>query len=330
VVKAASEKADRAVETSAQASPEPDIAAISEGEQNPFDEDRNDEIRDSDISPNEEIILSDEEVTVPDSEIPEPAAETATKAKLIKSYESGQDGSSFEASYSDTMFTCDLDGDGAEEEISYHSEAYDRVTVTAGDVVITIPDEWGILGIRNAFVVDLDPESSRLHLAIIAFTDYDGDKSFLLHLENGELTVDFKGHGNLYFDEEQLFFADEATEVLGTRGPGCRALIGDSLTPDSEWYECRPNAGLNRYYRNADPLRLKRDLPCTIDGVETVIPKGSDIYYYGILVSEEACKVKTSDGRIAIVKLEKTGSWPVFNIDGIPQDDYFENLEYYG
>ncbi len=262
---------------------------------------------------------------------PEPVSETTANAKLIRSYESGQSGAYYQETFADTMFTCDLDGDGTEEEVSYRSEAYDSITVTAGDVVITIPDEWGIAGVRDTFVVDLDPESPRLHLAINAFTDPNfGNVCFLLHIENGEFRIDFTEWGNLYFDAEQLFFAPEATEALGTRGPGCRALIGDSLTPDSEWYECRPNAGMGRYYYNAAPLRLKRDLPCTIDDVETVIPKDSNVYYYGILASEEACKVKTEDGRIAIVKLEKTGGWPAFRIDGIPQDDYFADLEYYG
>ena len=258
--------------------------------------------------------------------------------ELLCSYQNPE--ISYEDSVSRTLFTCDLDGDGAAEQISCRiSGDWDdrRLTVTAGSESITVPTESWIMDVESAMVVDLDPNSPSRNLIINLAGEFNFETaSCALQSENGRLVMTGTDSRFFWYDGK-LYLEPPYNDVLRSHDPGCVGVSGDSLTPDSEWYTW--NDAYVAYYRERYraaggyftpcELHVIRDLPCTIDGVNTVIPAGSRVTIYGDHMTEPLAAVRTADGRIAVIRVEPCDSddwenWCPYTINGVPQDDYFE------
>ena len=243
----------------------------------------------------------------------------------------------------DAMFACDLDGDGTEEPISY-SIRFDEddwsieptITVTAGAYRYSLSD-WMIYGVSSAMVVDLDPNSPFCNLILnIAGELYDDGFALVLHPEGDRLVCDAVLDNQIFWQNGKIWHEPFFSDRLRSHDAGWRCLSGDALMPDSDWYtwnDAYVGYFRERYraaggYFTLCELHVIRDLPCTIDGESAVIPAGSTVSIYGDHATEPLVAVKTADGRIAIIRVERTPDdqdiWIPYCINGVPQDSYFE------
>ena len=120
--------------------------------------------------------------------------------------------------------------------------------------------------------------------------------------------------------------------MLGSHG-GKRSCHGEDFTPDDEWIDCyawteeeiaREIEEIGDY---SFLLKLKRELPCTIDGEAASLPAGTVLYMTRFHESRTRAEVRTTDGVTAVITFtmfeDEENYWP-YMINGIPQDDYFE------
>jgi hypothetical protein len=282
-----------------------------------------------------EPVQPEQPTAVPVAPVPVPSD---VRVELLCSYQNPE--ISYDDSVSRTLFTCDLDGDGAAEQISCRiSGDWDdrRLTVTAGSESITVPTESWIMDVESAMVVDLDPNSPSRNLIINLAGEFNFETAACaLQSENGRLVMTGP-YSRFFWYDGKLYLEPPYNDMLRSHDPGCVGVSGDSLTPDSEWYTW--NDAYVAYYRERyaafggsltpRELHVIRDLPCTIDGVNTVIPAGSRVTIYGDHRTELLVAVKTEDGRIAVIRVEPCDSddwenWCPYTINGVPQDSYFE------
>ena len=129
----------------------------------------------------------------------------------------------------------------------------------------------------------------------------------------------------------------EGCDLLGT-DTGERYYEGEDLTPTSEWLECwtpdqkELTEERDHLIEGGVLVHAVRDVPCVIDGDPDVIPAGSYVYRVRFCDSRDSIEVCLEDGRIAEIVFDGTEDeegeglcWP-YTIDGIDQEQYFDNL----
>ncbi len=222
------------------------------------------------------------------------------------------------------LFTFDLDYDGTPEEIRFTAD-YENGTATIhdGDRSIEIPYVGQLLEFT---LIDLDPETPYANIMVSVEISYQNNMTVILHPEGGKL-VEYTFFGNAYAENGDVII-DENSMLLGFRSGWCTAH-GETLTPDSLWRkddqiptedeiedDLKGLAGLGIL------LKLKRDLPCVIDGKDSVIKKDNYLYVLRFSDALKQVEVKTIDGVTAIISF--TGeAWLSYDIDEIPQEEYF-------
>ena len=232
------------------------------------------------------------------------------------------------------MFEADLDRDGVAEPISFtiRPDGHCAVAITWGDstIILDRTDE-----LMEAFVLDLDTQSPFYNLLVVVDHGSDSYGTFELHPENGQLVRGASFSGSCRWSENALW-SYEITDFLGTAG-GKRTRSGDSLTPDSEWLTMcyiptteELETDLEDLVAYGDVIHTVLPVPCTIDGQPNMIPADSYLYRLRIRDDEELIEVKLLDGTVAKIActLDKDDSWWPYLIDGIEQDEYFDNLLY--
>ncbi|MBQ6236138.1 MAG: right-handed parallel beta-helix repeat-containing protein [Clostridia bacterium] len=238
-----------------------------------------------------------------------------------------------EAPTEGVMFVCDFDGDGTEEEIRYAQHG-SKVTISVGKKSIDVA--FGA-GLEHAILLDLDPASARLNLLLVYNTGSEDYETAELHMENGRFVRGPVIWAYCNYDGETLRGAATQTDILGTKVGG-RTYHGEDLTPDSEWFDCDvipddiPTArDRESLIENGKLLHLIRDLPCTIDGQDAVIPAGTYIYMTRWHESGTLAEIRTEDGTItALVTVQEADENDPdlygYLIDGVMQFEYFDNI----
>ena len=207
------------------------------------------------------------------------------------------------------------------------------VTISVGDKPVKL--SYGA-GLEQVILLDLDPSPARLNLLVVYNTGSDDYETAELHMENGRFVRGPVIYAYCHFDGDTVRGFSTQTDILGTK-MGERTYHGEDLTPDSEWYDCEvipsedeitsDRANLIEF---GQLLHLVRDLPCTIDGADTVIPAGSYIYMTRWHESGTLAEIKTEDGTTALVDVREADPNDPdlygYLIDGVMQYEYFDNI----
>ena len=188
-------------------------------------------------------------------------------------------------------------------------------------------------------LLNLDPASARLNLLVVYNTGSEDYETAELHMENGKFVRGPVIYAYCTYDGKTLRGSASQTDILGTKW-GDRTYHGENLTPDSEWYVCDvipdeiPSASDREHLiDNGKLLHLVRDLPCTIEGADAVIPAGSYIYMTRWHESGTLAEIRTEDGTVtALVTVQSADPNDPeqygYLIDGETQDTYFDNIFY--
>ena len=87
------------------------------------------------------------------------------------------------------LFTCDFDGDGSEEEISYLIEA-SSIRLSVGDRSINVDFDLAgesVMALDKAILLDLDPQTPTKNLIVVC-NSYEAEvRAVELHMEKGKL-----------------------------------------------------------------------------------------------------------------------------------------------
>lgn len=237
-----------------------------------------------------------------------------------------------EAPASGVLFRCDFDGDGTEDAIAYKINGQ-YLTISLGKKSIDV--NFGA-GLEQAILLDLDPDSARLNLLVVYNTGSEDYETAELHMENGRFVRGPVIYAYCIYDGKTLRGSSTQTDILGTRLGG-RTYHGEELTPDSEWYDCdvipdeiQSASDRVRLIEGGKLLHLVRDLPCTIDGADAVIPAGTYLYMTRWHESGTLAEIRTEDGTTALVAVrEADPNDPDLAgclIDGVMQYEYFDNI----
>ena len=240
-----------------------------------------------------------------------------------------------EAPKEGVLFVCDFDGNGKEEEIRYEVRG-STLTISVGKKSVAL--SYGA-ELEQVILLNLDPASARLNLLVVYNTGSEDYETAELHMENGKFVRGPVIYAYCTYDGKTLRGSASQTDILGTKW-GDRTYHGENLTPDSEWYVCDvipdeiPSASDREHLiDNGKLLHLVRDLPCTIEGADAVIPAGSYIYMTRWHESGTLAEIRTEDGTVtALVTVQSADPNDPeqygYLIDGETQDTYFDNIFY--
>lgn len=227
------------------------------------------------------------------------------------------------------MFRCDLDEDGKEERVSFRlDEADDTTRILVDDLSIELDVSCMLY---RVILCDLDPAKPGLNLLVVIDEASDDLVTTEVHLENGALVKGTVVYDGVSTDGKQLYLS-RRTDILGTKY-GSDTCSGESLTPDTGWFTCwtptddeiiEERDDLIEY---GDLLHTVREVPCTINGKAAKLAK--DVYIYMTGFNEEhLVEARTLDGKTVQIQFGLTDDgWP-YTIDGVSQDEYFDNIFY--
>lgn len=278
------------------------------------------------------VIGETAEQPTPESAEEPPMQESSAIPSTFRAWEYDEENGYREAPEKGVLFVCDFDGDGTEEEIAYQRHGQ-YVAISVGDESIDVDV---VAGLEQVILLDLDPASTRLNLLVVYNTGSDDYETAELHMENGRFV-----RGPVIFaycscDGDTVRGSSTQTDILGTK-TGERTYHGEDLTPDSEWYDCEVIPTADEILSDrahliewGKLLHVVRDLPCTIDGADAVIPAGSYIYMTRWHESGALAEIRTEDGTTALVAVrEADPNDPDLAgclIDGVMQYEYFDNI----
>ena len=239
-----------------------------------------------------------------------------------------------EAPAEGVLFVCDFDGDGTEDEIAYKINGQ-YLTISVGKASVEV--SFGA-GLEQAILLDLDPDSTRLNLLAVYNTGSEDYETAELHMENGRFVRGPVIYAYCSVDGDTVRGSATQTDILGTRIGG-RTYHGEEMTPDSEWFDCdvipddiQTASDRVRLIEGGKLLHLVRDLPCTIDGEDAVIPAGTYLYMTRWHESGTLAEIRTEDGTTALLTVERADPLDPelygYLIDGATQDTYFDNIFY--
>lgn len=227
------------------------------------------------------------------------------------------------------MLYGDLRGNGVEETISYRMLEDEWATeITVGEDTIRLEEGSDLI---RALLLDLDPGSARRNLLVVidqASADY---VTVEVHYEDDELVIGTVVYADMEW-QDGVLQGYERADILGTRS-GMRRYAGEDLHPESDWLDTVyvPTARELAEERNdlLDTgliLETARDLPCEIDGKAAALPAGTLLYPLRWTADESTVEIRTTDGTTAVLRVV-VGDWE-YRIDGVPQAQYFTNLQY--
>ncbi len=263
-----------------------------------------------------------------------PVQESSAVPSTFRFWDYDEENGYSEAPEEGVLFVCDFDGDGTEDEIAYKIHGQ-YLTISLGKKSVEV--SFGA-GLEQAILLDLDPDSTRLNLLVVYNTGSEDYETAELHMENGRFVRGPVIFAYCNFDDGILHGSATQTDILGTKF-GARTYHGEELTPDSEWFDCDvipdeiPSASDRaRLIEGGKLLHLVRDLPCTIDGADALIPAGSYIYMTRWHESGTLAEIRTEDGTTALLTVERADPLDPelygYLIDGVTQDTYFDNIFY--
>lgn len=264
-----------------------------------------------------------------------PEQQSSAIPSVFRFWEYDEENGYREAPANGVLFRCDFDGDGTEEEIWYRLDN-SNIEITVGGVSKSLAVGAEI---SHVILIDLDSNAAGLNLLVVCNFGSEDYETTELHLKNGKLKKGPTVVAYCEWDGTALRGSRTQTDILGTRF-GTRTYHGADLTPDSEWFDCEhiPTESelqddRETLMENGVLLHVRRDLPCTINGEDAVIPAGTYVYMTRWHESRTLAEIRTEDGTLtALVTVE--GADPDdpeqygYLIGGELQDTYFDNIFY--
>ena len=230
------------------------------------------------------------------------------------------------------MFTYDLDRDGTPEEIRVSLDwENDDTTITDGTRSYTF-ERSAMLS--HVILIDLNPKTSYANLVVCIDEASDDFITVVLHPEGDKLVAGEEHYLYCIYDwdaEELLGY--ERTDLLGTQD-GSRLYSGETLEPLSDWLDCwypspeKLQTNREALIENGRLLHARIDVPCLLNDEPSVIKAGSYVYllrYSDKRGSAELCLENGTHVDVTFARNEE--SWG-YLIEGIPQDDCFDNIFY--
>ncbi len=274
---------------------------------------------------------TDEPATEPQSEepaVPQPAQSPETV--LIDTFIMGE---ILDDEQTEGILTVyDLDGDGKDEEIGFSLDWDEETTTITDGSRSYVFSESPML--TQVLLADMDAASAYRNLIVSIDTGSDDYVTVVLHPEGDALVQDSIIDGFAAYEDGRLII-DERTGLLGSNS-GTRAYFGDGFNPESEWLDCWTPSEESMLEDPTDLvdggilLHLVRDLPIRMDdGSKHVIHTGTYIYLVRFHESRTMAEVSEMDGVIrGVVTFAYDEEHYTYTIDGVSQDDYFDNLFY--
>ena len=252
---------------------------------------------------------------------PEPAADLP---KIFDLYEDvGLDVSEAE------MFRYDIDFDGKEEVISFRLDTEEDTTTILIDDQEVLFDTSSMLS--QVVLIDLDPNTPYVNLLVEIDWGSDDYITTEVHMKDGKPVKGVETNG-IRIDEDGRVIVYERCEFLGTRFFGCVAQ-GESLTAEFEdWYDCvipteeEIRDEFDMLVEFGDLLHTTREVPCTINGKNAKLAKNTYIYVLRINPGKQIAEVSTLDGKVAVLAYTIDEDYWPYRINGVPQDDCFDNI----
>ena len=261
--------------------------------------------------------------------LPTIAPEPMTEPLLFDYYAAVRDLAYPEWPTEGEMFRGDVSGSGIEETVSYRLLEDEWATeITVGEDTIRLEEGSDL---ARVLLLDLDPVNARRNLLVVidqASADY---VTVEVHYEDDELVIGTVVYADMEWQDGALQGYERA-DILGTRS-GVRRYAGEDLHPESDWLDTVyvPTANeiaeeLTDLIDTGLILQTVRDLPCEIDDKAAMLPAGTLLYPLRWTADESTVEVRTTDGTTAVISVV-VGDWE-YRIDGVPQAQYFTNLEY--
>ena len=222
--------------------------------------------------------------------------------------------------------SCDLDLDGTQDLISY---AYDTdeegCTLSVNDASVHI-DAHTLVSI---VLHDFDPDDGRIDMIVSGDIASDDEVTYFLRYDGTALSVLCEEDGELQMlgqdDSRTSVSLLQQADVLGTWG-GARAYTfrNGTLTPDDDVWK-NVTAFDEEYC-----LTVTRELPVTVNDVETTLPVGTRLMPVIMAVDRSYATVQTQDGQIATIHFTfADDQWEPL-IAGSPESNYFDAVPYAG
>lgn len=290
---------------------------------------------------------TDEPATEPAEQTAEPTAEAEAPTDEPSEAPTDEPANGADDFYAllekDVPFTCDLDFDGADDEILVTEQATDEYGDFASTVKITRggskaePYEFKVdysYGV-NVWVMDCDPEDSRLNIIV----SYEQDSSdwttaaLRLNADGSDYDV-FEYYcgvalpADYDYDHEQGFPGFESTDLFGTY------FMDGYYTVGPDGIVSADNVFMYPVYEDPDiqpELMLERDLDVEIVDSETyeptgesyTVPSGAAIRPFMTDLATYAV-VRLEDGRLGRVSVSPANGEDQYGwfINGIHQDEY--------
>lgn len=232
----------------------------------------------------------------------------------------------------ESLFEADWDEDGVSECIAYLKlPETGKCLISDGERTLVLEDCISVRG----FYGDLDKSSPHGNL-ILSVEAADGiEHVYELHPEGDAIVIGAEIDGYCFVDDGMLSEDEPYDLCIGEPTPfgarGYYTVHGDALTPYTdlrvalEIFDFGVDIQRDRDWLIKDGLllKLKRDLPCTINGEEAVIEAGTYVYLVNYRAGYQEAKLKTEDGRA--FKVTMNGDSDDLRIDGVPVSDYFDN-----
>ena len=226
------------------------------------------------------------------------------------------------------LYVIDFDGDGEPERVAIDWDGEEKaVRVQIGPRSFRLDEVADLIGV---YLIDLDPNDGRVNLLVSATHADGGERTYELHVENGELCCGHTVEGYCFLADsaEQELMLGTPTDLLGAEY-GYREVRGEALEPADEWLQASGvieaitfGPGREKNIENSTLLHLVRALSCEIDGKIMTLEPDICLYLSRYHESLDRIEFETEDGRTVLVRLSDTVPYAV---NGVPLIDYFDN-----
>lgn len=234
-----------------------------------------------------------------------------------------------------TLFYADWDEDGVYEYLAYLKlPEIGKCLISDGERTLVLSDCVSVRG----FYSDLDSKSPYGNLILSTEVADGSERVYELHPEGDAIVIGKTLNGYCFVDDGTLTEDEPYDLCIGEPSPfgsayGYYTVHGDALTQGANSWEHERLAlefdGIDiqrdrdRLIKEGLLLKLKRDLPCTLNGKEGLLEAGTYVYLLSYLDTLTEAHLCTEDGRG--VKVTMNGDADDLRIDGIPVSDYFDN-----
>ena len=223
------------------------------------------------------------------------------------------------------IFAWDLDGDGEAEEVRFAEGPNYTTRCTVGEEELSLDIEW----LETAVLLDAKRADGAKELLLGGGTNESDQHVLHYRSRNGKLEEIEDLYGSLSCRDGKLLIG-WYVDALGTWGVCCPYTLDGAgkLVRDSEVLTVE----LDMFEQERE-LKLKRDLPATVDGKAVTVPAGSRLYPVRFAEDLHWVELQLMD-EDSIVRVELTFSGDEMDfgvkINGVDESEYFESLPYAG